>query len=87
MISVEQIQTLIIQALPDAQVRVIDPNNDGQHFSAVVVASQFVGLPMIKQHRLINDALKAHIDSGEIHALQLKTYSPEQWQQSNVQIG
>jgi acid stress-induced BolA-like protein IbaG/YrbA len=91
MISAPQIEALIIQALPDAQVNVLDPNNDGQHFSAVVVAPQFVGLTMIKQHRLINEALKARIDSGEIHALQLKTFTPDQWQQAksegNVQFG
>ncbi len=83
----QQIQALIVQALPAAQVSVQDPNNDGQHFSAVVVAPQFAGIPMIKQHRLVNEVLKMHIDSGEIHAMQLKTYSPEQWQESNVQFG
>jgi acid stress-induced BolA-like protein IbaG/YrbA len=91
MISAPQIEALIIQALPDAQVNVLDPNNDGQHFSAVVIAPQFTGLTMIKQHRLINEALKARIDSGEIHALQLKTFTPDQWQQAKsegkVQFG
>jgi acid stress-induced BolA-like protein IbaG/YrbA len=87
MISASQIQVLIEAALPGAQVVVRDPNNDGQHFNAMVVAPQFAEITMIKQHRLINEALKAHIDSGEIHALQLKTFTPEQWQQSNVQFG
>jgi acid stress-induced BolA-like protein IbaG/YrbA len=90
MITAQQVQTLIIQALPEAQVVVQDPNNDGQHFSAIVIAPQFAGIPMVKQHRLVNEAVKAHLNSGEIHALQLKTYTPDQWQelhQSNVQFG
>lgn len=81
------IQALILAALPNAQVEVQDPNHDGQHFAAIVIAEQFKGLTMIKQHRLVNDALKAHLDSGMIHALQLKTYTPEQWQQLTVQLG
>ncbi|MFQ3680310.1 MAG: BolA/IbaG family iron-sulfur metabolism protein [Pseudanabaenaceae cyanobacterium] len=77
----EKIAELIRRALPQAEVMVENPYNDGQHFSAVVVAPEFAGLTMVKQQRLVNDALKSEIDSGAIHALQLKTYTPEQWQQ------
>ncbi|NJK59538.1 MAG: BolA/IbaG family iron-sulfur metabolism protein [Oscillatoriales cyanobacterium SM2_1_8] len=77
----EKIAELIRGALPQAEVMVENPYNDGQHFSAVVVAPEFAGLTMIQQQRLVNDALKPQIDSGAIHALQLKTYTPEQWQQ------
>ncbi|MDX1977357.1 MAG: BolA/IbaG family iron-sulfur metabolism protein [Pseudanabaenaceae cyanobacterium bins.68] len=87
MVSTTQIQALILAALPGAEVQVYDPNQDGQHFSAVVIAPQFSGIAMVQQHRLVNEALKTPLASGEIHALQLKTYSPEQWQQSNVQFG
>jgi acid stress-induced BolA-like protein IbaG/YrbA len=86
MISTTDIESLIAEALPGAKIEVQDPNFDGQHFSAIVIAEQFSGLTTIKQHRLVNDALKAHLDSGTIHALQLKTYSPEQWQNFSVQI-
>jgi acid stress-induced BolA-like protein IbaG/YrbA len=90
MISAEYIESLILQVLPGAKVRVQDPMNDGQHFAAEVVAEQFTGLTMIKQHRLVNEALKEYLDSGAIHAMQLKTYTVEQWQQnmqSNVEFG
>ncbi|PLS68347.1 MAG: BolA family transcriptional regulator [Cyanobacteria bacterium M5B4] len=86
MVSAAQITTLIKEAIPGAQVRVEDPYNDGQHFTAIVIAEQFAGQTMIKQHRLVNDALKSYLDDGSIHALQLKTYSPEQWQQAQVQV-
>jgi acid stress-induced BolA-like protein IbaG/YrbA len=87
MISTADIKFLILSVLPDAEVQVHDPNMDGQHFAAIVISEQFVGLPMIKQHRFINDALKEYLNSGAIHALQLKTYTPEQWQASSVQFG
>ncbi len=86
MISAEQIAELIRNALPGAQVQVQDPYNDGQHFTAIVIAEQFRGQPMIKQHRLVNEAIKSYLDDGSIHALQLKTYSPEQWAESQVQL-
>jgi acid stress-induced BolA-like protein IbaG/YrbA len=86
MISTADIESLLLEALPGAKVEVHDPNNDGQHFGAIVIAEQFTGLTTIKQHRLVNDALKAYLDSGAIHALQLKTYSPEQWQNVSVQV-
>ena len=86
MISTADIESLLIQALPGAKIEVQDPNHDGQHFAAIVIAEQFTGLTTIKQHRLVNEALKSHLDSGAIHALQLKTYSPEQWQNVSVQL-
>jgi stress-induced morphogen len=42
------------------------------------VSSAFSGKMMIEQHRLVYELLKPEIDSGEVHALTLKTYSPEQ---------
>jgi acid stress-induced BolA-like protein IbaG/YrbA len=86
MISTADIESLLLEALPGAKVEVQDPNHDGQHFGAIVIAEQFTGLTTIKQHRLVNAALKAYLDSGAIHALQLKTYSPEQWQNVSLQI-
>ncbi len=82
-----ELEALIRAKLPGAYVRVDDPMQDGQHFAATVVAEQFEGLTMLKQHRLVNEALQEYIDSGAVHAMQLKTYTPAQWQQSAVQFG
>ncbi|MDX2272893.1 MAG: BolA/IbaG family iron-sulfur metabolism protein [Cyanobacteriota bacterium] len=76
----EEIRQLIQRALPGSQVQVQDMVGDGNHFQAIVVAEAFAGLSMIQQHRLINEALKAQLDSGQLHALSLKTYAPDQWQ-------
>lgn len=86
MVSSENIKALILAVLPNAQVQVLDPNQDGQHFAAVVIAPEFEGLTMIKQHRLVNDALKEYLNTGLVHALQLKTYSPSQYQAENFSV-
>jgi acid stress-induced BolA-like protein IbaG/YrbA len=86
MISHNNIADLIRTALPDAKVQVDDPNHDGQHFAAIVVAEQFEGLSMIKQHKLVYGAIKEHLDTGAIHALQLKTYSLSQWEKMQVTV-
>lgn len=82
----QQIEALIAQALPDAQVRVDDMVGDGNHFQAIVISEQFVGLPMIKQHKLVYGALQSYLDDGTLHALSLKTYSPDQWRSTMVQV-
>ncbi len=86
MISHTDIAELIRAELPNARVQVEDPNRDGQHFAAIVVADQFEGLSMIKQHKLVYGAIQNHLDSGAVHALQLKTYSTSQWEKMQVQV-
>lgn len=48
------------------------------HYQAVVISPAFEGKMMIEQHRLVFGLCKAEIDSGELHALTLKTYTPSQ---------
>ena len=74
-----EIITLIKDALGDAHVEIIDLTGTRDHFSAVVVSSAFEGSLPLKQHRMVNAALREHIDSGAIHALQLKTFTPSEW--------
>jgi len=74
----ENIKQLIEQALPDAQV--IVRGDDGVHFEAVVVSSAFAGKPLPQQHRLVYGALGGRVESGEIHALALRTFTPEAWE-------
>ncbi|XP_068616481.1 bolA-like protein 1 [Brachionichthys hirsutus] len=54
------------------------PPGSESHFRVLVVSSQFEGLPLIKCHRLINDALKEELAS-RVHALAIQTKTPEQW--------
>ncbi len=74
-----EIKRLIETGLPGAQVTV--KGDDGVHFEAVVVSDAFTGKSLLQQHRLVYDALGRRMENEEIHALALKTYTPEVWQQ------
>jgi acid stress-induced BolA-like protein IbaG/YrbA len=68
--------------MPEAVVRVL--GDDGRHFEAVVVSATFAGRSRVQQHRMVYEALGGRMGSEEIHALALRTYTPEAWQAENV---
>jgi acid stress-induced BolA-like protein IbaG/YrbA len=69
----------ILSALPEADVDVRDLTGTGDHFEARVVSGAFEGKSMIDQHQMVYAPLQEWLKTGELHALALKTYSPEQW--------
>ncbi|MBS0569345.1 MAG: BolA family transcriptional regulator [Proteobacteria bacterium] len=69
------IQTLIEQGLPGATVRVA--GDDGVHFEAFVVSPAFAGKPLLARHRMVYATL-GELMGGEIHALSLRTLTPEE---------
>ncbi len=71
----EAVAQLIRTGLPGAEVEV---SGDGSHFDAIVVSEAFEGLSPIKKQRLVMDAVKDQIASGELHALSIKTLTPAQ---------
>ena len=73
----EQVEALISAGMPGAKVTV---TGDGRHFEATVVSDVFEGKTLIQRHRMVMDTVKAQIASDELHALSIKTYTPEQWQ-------
>ncbi|HEY9609985.1 BolA family transcriptional regulator [Allocoleopsis sp.] len=79
MISPQQVEALIKAEIPDAQVQVQDLTGGGDHLQAIVVSSQFEGKSLIKQHQLVYGALRQEMATEAIHALALKTYTPERW--------
>lgn len=80
MVSLEQVKKTIQQEIADAQVFVKDLTGGGDHLEAIVISSQFEGKKIVKQHQLVYKALQNDFDSEAIHALALKTYTPETWQ-------
>ena len=74
------IQTLIEQGLPGARAQV--QGADGVHFEATVVAAAFAGKPPLARHRMVYATLGERM-GGEIHALSLKTLTPEEASQGN----
>ena len=56
----------------------VEVAGDGRHFEAVIVSPQFRGLNKVRQHQLVYGALGSRMRE-EIHALSMKTLTPEEW--------
>jgi stress-induced morphogen len=70
----DRLRTLLQQAFPDAsELAVEDRTGGGDHFQVTVISERFDGLPLIEQHRLVNEALAAPLSDGTIHELRIKT--------------
>ncbi len=70
-----EIERMIKEALPDAQVQIDDLRGDGDHYAATVTSAAFAGLSRVKQHQLVYAALKGRM-GGQLHALALTTQTP-----------
>lgn len=70
------IEMMIKQALPDAQVTIRDLAGDGDHYAAEVVSREFIGKSRVQQHQIVYAALKGNM-GGVLHALALQTSAPE----------
>lgn len=73
-----EIENLIKKAIPDAQVRVEDMTGTNDHFHIVVVSSMFKGKMLIDQHRIVQESLQVAFEDGRIHAVQIKTRTPDE---------
>ena len=71
----DEIEGMIRAALPDALVEITDLAGDGEHYAARVVSESFRGVPRVKQHKAVYDALGGRM-GGLLHALQLTTATP-----------
>ncbi len=70
-----EIEGLIKQAMPDAQVTIEDLRGDGDHYAAYVVSKAFKGKTRVQQHQMVYEALQGRM-GGELHALALQTSAP-----------
>lgn len=78
-----------LKALASTHLQVINeshmhsvPENSETHFKVILVSEAFSAKPRIQRHRMINELLKEEL-SGPVHALSLKLYTPEEWQNHN----
>jgi len=74
-ISQDELQARLQEAFPDAEIAITDLAGDGDHWRARIVSPVFKGLPRIRQHQLVHQALGGRV-GGEIHALALETLAP-----------
>lgn len=73
------IEALIRETFPDAQITITDLAGDGNHYAAEVIDQSFRGKNRVQQQRAVYAALKGKMDGshGELHALALTTKVPE----------
>ena len=77
-----KIKDILKNKIKDIKIFIQDMNGNQDHFSVIVISSEFENLSMINQHKLIYDALGDMI-TKEIHALQIKTFTWEKWKKEN----
>jgi stress-induced morphogen len=74
----ESVRRLLLVALPDADLELVDLTGTEDHYQARIVSRAFEGKTLIEQHQLVYGALGEAMQ-GPIHALALKTYTPDAW--------
>lgn len=72
----KEIEALIVEGIPDAQVRIEDLRGDGDHYAAYITSASFEGMSRVKQHQMVYAALKGKM-GGDLHALAIQTSVPE----------
>jgi len=72
----EQLHAIIAAGLPCSHLEV---DGDGRHWSAVVVSEAFNGLRLIARHQKVYATLGQKIQTDEVHALSMKTFTPAEW--------
>jgi stress-induced morphogen len=70
-----ELEARLREAFPDAEIAIEDLAGDGDHYRARIVAAAFKGLPRVRQHQLVYEALGGRM-GNELHALALQTSPP-----------
>ena len=74
MSGIDRLRQLLARAFPEAaELDVADRTGGGDHFQVTVTSPRFNGLPLLEQHRLVNEALADPLRDGTIHELRIRT--------------
>jgi acid stress-induced BolA-like protein IbaG/YrbA len=77
----EELRSIIAAGLACEHLEV---DGDGRHWQAVIVSAEFAGLRAIRRHQRVYQTLGARMQTDEVHALSMKTFTPAEWaSQSN----
>ena len=71
-----EIEALIKEGIPEAEVRIQDLRGDGDHYAAYIVSPAFAGKSRVQQHQMVYKALRGKM-GDELHALAIQTATPE----------
>lgn len=83
MYNAEKIEEILTGAFQGGDVQVIDLTGTGNHFQALVIWKGFEGMPRIQQHQAVMAPLQEGLKEA-IHALQIKTFTPESWKKKET---
>lgn len=75
-----EIKALIEKGIENSEA--IVTGSEGK-YEAIVISPAFEGMTMVKEHQLVYATVNPQIASGELHALSIKAYTPEEWQERN----
>ncbi len=78
MLEPDKVKALLTAGFPGADIELVDLTGTKDHYQARIVSEAFVGKSLIEQHQLVYRALGEAM-GGPIHALALKTFTPEGW--------
>lgn len=83
--SPEEIKSILEEKIEGSEVQA---SGDGSHFQVIVVSDSFDGARPVKRQQMIYAHLGDKIQSGELHALSIKTYTQDEWQTAQkLQVG
>ncbi|MEM6781876.1 MAG: BolA family transcriptional regulator [Pseudomonadota bacterium] len=72
----DSIKSMIMEAIPDADVRIEDLRGDGDHYAAYITSAAFEGKNRVQQHQMVYQALQGRM-GNELHALAIQTSTPK----------
>jgi acid stress-induced BolA-like protein IbaG/YrbA len=72
----QELRSIIAAGLPCEHLEV---DGDGRHWSTVVVSAEFAGLRTLQRHQRVYATLGARMQTDEVHALSIKTFTPAEW--------
>ena len=77
----DQLQSIIRAGL---QCEYLSVEGDGSHWYATIVSAAFEGKRPLARQRLVYATMGARIDTNEVHALSMKTFTPAEWAQKTA---
>jgi len=82
MMPITEVRKLLEQAFPGDRIELSSRMGDDHHFELLIVSGRFKDKSMVEQHQMVYQALGSAMREA-IHALAMRTYSPEQWQKQS----
>lgn len=75
----EYLKKIIELKIENAEAHIIDTTGTGDHFKAIVISDFFSGKNTLQRHKLIFELFPDELKSGELHALEIKTFTKEEY--------